>query len=196
MWQCPQCGSQVDDQLALCWICGTAPDGTGYPGTAVASRSAVRRGPWRRRSKYLRLLPQILLRREPAVGVPRRFGLDRLLAMMVFFAALFGLMQWLGAERPVFAGFALFFVGVGVAQALLFGGKRPREASLLAGTLLGPLIAGGMVVAGRLQTQPGDPFAAFDVYVAAFVLAVLGCPLGYLAGGLIAGVFLIKDRRD
>ncbi len=28
MWQCPNCGEQIDDEFDACWKCGTAQDGT------------------------------------------------------------------------------------------------------------------------------------------------------------------------
>ncbi len=31
MWNCPGCGSEVDDDFELCWNCGTAVDGTQDP---------------------------------------------------------------------------------------------------------------------------------------------------------------------
>ena len=31
-WSCPKCGAEVEGNLAACWACGTAPDGTIDPG--------------------------------------------------------------------------------------------------------------------------------------------------------------------
>ncbi len=212
MWLCPQCGLEVEDSLKWCWICGTSPDGTEYPripGAGDASelsrqpltRKVIRRiGALRRRLGGIRL--------PKAAGVPRRFSLGRLMLITAFFAVLFGLLSWLDAHPILFVAVGVFVVLVGLAQVFLFSGKKPRKASVVAGSAVGALI----VVVGFLVDlfTGGVPFGdiLFGMFFALPVMtgisALLGGVLGYMAGCLIAGVFLGKrvdlpeadDRRS
>jgi hypothetical protein len=71
-------------------------------------------------------------RRAPA-GVPRRFGISKLLLITALFSVIFAILRSFEAEPIVFVGVGIFFAVVGVAQAVLFHGKRPRLASMVAG---------------------------------------------------------------
>ena len=85
----------------------------------------------------------------PPVGVPRRFGVGSLLAVTAAFAVLLGIVRWLAGiwlgetgsaeTAAIMAWLIVFFAVVGVSQAVLFGGKKPRLASLLAGAVMGGL---------------------------------------------------------
>jgi RimJ/RimL family protein N-acetyltransferase len=82
-------------------------------------------------------------------------------------------------------GYALI---VGAAQAVLFRGKKPREASVYSGIV-------AWVVLGLIALFLAEPrdgwFYAGAITIGSFTAAPL---LGYLTGGVLAGVFLILDR--
>ena len=196
MWQCPQCGKELEDSAKLCWICGTSPDGTEYPHIPRAWRASE---PLREPPDLIEVVGAIKEARgkrtlPPAAGVPRRFSLGRLMMITAFFAVLFGLLSWLDAPAVVFVVVGVFVTVVGLAQAILFSGKSPRKASVVAGSAVGAVVAtmwclflvfvvpGGLGVGGFLSLFPA--FIAF--------CAGVGAVLGYLAGCLIAGVFLGK----
>lgn len=209
MWQCPKCGTAVQDSLKWCWICGTSPDGSEYPHHLPAGNQS---DPLAVPLSVIRKIDALKRPRGPAglpeaVGVPRRFGLDKLMLITAFFAVLFALMTWLGAHPVLFVSVSLFVVVVGLAQAVLFSGKSPRKASIVAGSAVGVLgTAGGFVWVlwtERGHLAIGDIFAiTFGFALMAIFWAFSGGVLGYLAGCLIAGIFLRRtgtqaeaDRR-
>ena len=121
--------------------------------------------------------------RRTVYGVPRRYDLVSLLVMSVAFATLFSLLRSLNAPVVVIAALLAFIVIVGLAQAVLFGGRAPRRASIVAGMLLGPMIVGF-----RAYSQ------GFTLRIADVLLSSLFfCPVGYLTGAVIGGVFLASD---
>lgn len=199
MWQCPQCGLEVEDSLKWCWICGTSPDGTEYPRIPGAwdaselSRQPLnvigRIGALRRRLGGIRL--------PRAAGVPRRFSLGRLMMITAFFAVLFGLLSWLDAHPILFVVVAVFVTVVGLAQAILYSGKKPRKASVVAGSAVCALVSMiwclSLLFAVGVRPGIGNVISlAFFFAVATVFWAGVGGVFGYLAGCLIAGVFLGK----
>jgi len=166
MWICPKCGwmcfdrAQQTDDRPICPDCGTP---------AESDEPAISR-----------------LIREGTAGMPRRFGLVRVLGLLVVFALGFGLLRWLNAPPSVFIGVTLFVLLVGLGQAVLFGGRKPREASLVAGIVAGEVL---VFVAGFL-----GPMNLGELLFSAVLFAFLGGLSGYLAGALVAAVFLVKGR--
>ncbi len=130
------------------------------------------------------------LQRRPSskvYSVPRRYDLATLFAVSVAYAFLFGGMRFFAWPPVVFALVAGFFTCVGLGQALLFGGKEPRAASVLVGVFYGPIVLvisavgwGGASNIGKLS-------------VGAICTAIGGGLYGYLAGVIVAGVFLVAD---
>ncbi len=55
---------------------------------------------------------------------------------MTMFAVLFAVLRSLNVPAREFAYIALFFLGVGAGQALLFHGQRPRRASIVTGIVM------------------------------------------------------------
>ena len=79
----------------------------------------------------------------------------------------------------------------------LFHGREPRKASLLAGAIMGFL--GGIVIVALAEILPAEKGYEFVIYgarIIAILFCVFGAPLGYLAGGLIAGIFLFREREE
>jgi hypothetical protein len=131
-------------------------------------------------------------------GVPRRFGVAVMLVIMTMYAVLFAAMQKLPAV--FFICIATFFTGVGLAQTILYKGRDPRRASVVAGMTLYPLL---LVVAAFVMVMSGgghppdirDLSRALITLLAVFYFfSGFGALAGYLAGGLIAGVFLLFNK--
>ena len=128
---------------------------------------------------------------QESYGAPRVFDLFTLLAVTLAFAILCALLRIL--EPLLFFPLAQAASSIGgfgaltaIAQLTLWGGKKPRLASLAAGPVI------WLFISLMLSLQN---MALFHVaYLAGLViLSVLGIPTGYLAGALVAGVFLLAD---
>ncbi len=134
---------------------------------------------------------------EPA-RVPRRFGVGTLLLFTTMVALLFGLTQAAGVPPVVPISLAVFFTLVGLGQMLLFGGKKPRLASFLVGGVAccAPVLAGAVA-----DVVASGGFQLIELMVPALLFAFLfGGVMGYVAGCLLAGVFLLlkpfEKRRE
>lgn len=115
------------------------------------------------------------------------------MVITTMYAVLFATLRANGVRPTAFAVIALFFTAVGLGQMLLFRGRRPRRASILVGACANPLlIIGGAIVDSFTRGQPIDHFSA--VFGGLLCGLPSGALFGYLAGGLIAGVFLLIDR--
>ena len=130
--------------------------------------------------------------RKP-VGVPRRFAVGTVLIIMTMYSVLFAVLRSSGMPPGLFTSIAVFLTGVGAAQMLMFRGRRPRDASFVAGALLFPLI---LLAACFVTWLSGNPAPPLNVILLLPYQCVLGVLLGYLAGCLTAGVFLILGRID
>lgn len=120
---------------------------------------------------------------EPAYGAPRVFDLFTLMAITLAFGLLFAGLKALDAIPEVFFSVTSFVTFVAIGQMLLFDGKSPRLASLVAGPI-------ALVLT----------LICVDIWYGRFSILELVCPLplgvpaGYLGGGMVAGVFLVADR--
>lgn len=132
-------------------------------------------------------------------AVPRRFGVGAILVVTTCFALLFGGLQFVGAPRTVPVVIAAFLVVVAIAQALLFGGRRPRAASVTVGivvSLIGCVIH-LVVAAGAVRSGGVAPLLHWLLQPFYSWLELLaGALLGYVAGGIVSGVFLVIDFTD
>ena len=133
-----------------------------------------------------------------AVGVPRRFSVGTLMIITALFGLLFAVMKMLGANPIIFGMFAVYFMGIGLAQMLLFKAKQPRKASIVGGFYLG-LVIGLITVFVTVYAKNHMLLQSMDEYDNSFFCAsmimLLGGPFGYLAGGLTAGIFLVRERE-
>jgi uncharacterized membrane protein len=117
-------------------------------------------------------------------SAPRRFDLATILVVTLAYAVLFGALRLLHADHIVVLMIAGLISCVGVGQALLFQGKRPRLASLLIGVVVSCCVCViDIVVLGDW------PF----IVVALVSSAVSGLIFGYLAGVAVGSVFLVSD---
>jgi hypothetical protein len=125
------------------------------------------------------------LARAKTYAVPRRYDLTTLFVMSLAYAILFGCIRAAGASPGVFAVVAGFITLIGVCQAVLFRGRRPRLASMIGGLLF--LVGSGMV--GPLLGGDWRALAAC-LHPCLIVGSIV---LGYAVGSLIGGVFLVAD---
>ena len=136
-------------------------------------------------------------------GVPRRFGVSVMLVITTMYAVLFAVLQ--KTPAGFFVTVALFFTVVGLAQAVLFKGRNPRKASIVTGTVLGGLfifVRNAIEIVRLFQLLshlgPLTSPVIFRQFVILLVMTlcgvVFGALLGYLAGGLIAAVFLFLNK--
>ncbi|MFK7736059.1 MAG: hypothetical protein AB8B50_08535 [Pirellulaceae bacterium] len=137
-----------------------------------------------------------------AYGAPRIFDLYTLMSVMFAFALLFGGMRII---KPLLGGqlaistvvVSLFLILTGVCQMLLWKGLQPRLASIVAGPFLwvglGIFIA--LMDAGLFSSQPVRMLKAILPNFAGILCSsVIGIFVGYVSGGLVAGVFFIADK--
>ena len=128
--------------------------------------------------------------------VPRRFGLGTIFVVMTLFALLFSAMTSWGLPGESILILAGFLVCVGVAQMLLFGGKRPRAASMAAGAVFPFALIVVFVLFDVFYFGVG--FNTLEIRSQINELfdpgyAILGAVTGYAGGGVVAAVFLIMD---
>jgi hypothetical protein len=130
---------------------------------------------------------------DDVAHVPRRFGVGVMLILMTAFAVLFAVMRTFRAPPEVFVVTAGLFFAVTLAQIVLFQGKKPRAASLLAGGIVFPLeMAAVMLWEGARRDFPGD--FVCELLGTLIGTACIGAPLGYVAGCIMAGVFFVQER--
>ena len=123
-------------------------------------------------------------------GMKRRFSLATIAAMIVAASLLLALLKAVNAP-PLTSALILGFIAVtAISQMLLFDGKRPRLASMVAGAVFWPALILVLIFAdvGRRGWQNRD-----DLVSVVFVNAILGTIFGYGAGGTVAGVLLLMD---
>jgi hypothetical protein len=137
---------------------------------------------------------------KPAVGIPRKFGIAILMMQVTLFAMVFSILKWINAS-PIFYGLCgVLVLGVALGQMFLFGGKYPRAASIWTGAILLPAEIGAVNLFSNLFFQQNYNFSFPDRLITTFLLMLctvpLGAFMGYLAGGLTAGVVLILEWKN
>jgi hypothetical protein len=133
---------------------------------------------------------------EPEIAsVPRRYGAGTLLVITAAYALLFAAFKAWGADQVWWIGTAVFLTGIGIAQAIA-GPKNARPASTIVGLCLLPFILAAVryyYVAAASTDRLGDRGEWFMSLVCA---GLLGAPLGYIGGVLVAGIFLLMRYAD
>ena len=134
------------------------------------------------------------LRGKTAFGVPRRFGMTALFAIVTFYGVVFAVMKSLDFHAIGFTIFSVFLTCVGLGQALLFGGKSPRAASVCVGAVLFPMEIMALIVYDHLSSPGISFYEMLGEIIGLIVLCIpAGVLLGHLAGGLVGGVFVLLD---
>lgn len=118
-------------------------------------------------------------------SVPRRYDLATLFVVSSVFAVLFGGLRFLRFPPTAALSIGSFIVLIGIAQAILFRGARPRMASVLAGGLWFLVLSVWFLV--RIGFS-------FSLLAASSFFVIFGGGIGYLTGALIGGVFLVADH--
>ncbi len=120
-------------------------------------------------------------------SAPRRFDLATLFVVMVVYACLLGI--FVGMKLPDVTTISIlgFMSVIAAAQPALFGGNRPRMASLVVGGIALPVIF-WLASPNIFERVSGR----FILFVCASYIP-LGSILGYLTGTLVGGVFLVAD---
>lgn len=114
-----------------------------------------------------------------------------MLIITAIYGVLFAFLAWLEAHPALFVLPAVFLAGVALAQMFLFQGRRPREASLLAGSCLFFAAAAVAVAICHLGGESGlDGTLLWAVVLA----PAAGAALGYLVGVAVAAPFLVAKR--
>jgi hypothetical protein len=131
-------------------------------------------------------------RQTHEAGVPRRFGVGTLLIITTAYAVLFAVMRALEFPPAAFVLVSLFFTAVGLGQMLLFKGRQPRKASVIVGACLYPPLFLGTII---LESGAGHRYhLPPDLGIGVCCSIPSGAMAGYLAGILIAGVFLVVEK--
>lgn len=118
--------------------------------------------------------------------VPHRFDLSTMFAVTFAYAGFLGLMNAVGAPLELTASLLVILTVVGLVQ-MIVSERRARLAAIACGWVgLGGMY-GYMLVA-----DPPPSGSGTWVTLPLFVL-LFGALLGYIAGTVVAGVFLIAD---
>jgi putative addiction module component (TIGR02574 family) len=121
-------------------------------------------------------------------AAPRRFDLSTIFVVTMAFSLLFAGMRLLPFPPVVSVIVGGYFALIGLGQAFLFRGNRPRTASILVSMLYYALVA---LLVWQLRGPRAYPVS--DIVVVAMLMMVFGAVLGYVAGALVGSVFMIAD---
>jgi hypothetical protein len=140
------------------------------------------------------ILAALDIRSKPEVfGVPRRFGIGTILVVTAAYGALLALLRAMDWHRGVIAARVGFVSLIGLGQMLLYRAREPRKASIITGAVCLPVVQ--TLIYFLLRPRRGwiDPTQLVGWL---FFSIALGGAAGYLAGGIVAGVFLIMDAVE
>jgi putative addiction module component (TIGR02574 family) len=121
-------------------------------------------------------------------SAPRRFDLATIFVVTSAFAVLYGAMASFNMPPALSIMVGIFVAAVGVGQAALFGGLKPRTASIVVGAVMYPILW----VASVMIFSPGVPAPVYVMTILGG--AISGGIFGYIAGVMVGGVFLIADK--
>ncbi len=125
-------------------------------------------------------------------GAPRVFDLYTLLAVTLAFALMFAFLRLIepllfNSLPQVAISLGTFVTLIAVAQLALWGGNKPRLASIV----VGPII--WFVIGIGLTSQNPRMFLSLPAMLGLLCSTVIGLAAGYLGGAMVAGVFLLAD---
>lgn len=122
---------------------------------------------------------------EALYSVPRRYDLASMFAISVAYAMLFAIMRAFSAPPSISLLTGVFLAVVGAAQAVMFEGNSPREASIISGGVAGFTAVIVFAVLEGVRLPIAFPQA---------VCSIAWGPLaGYLAGTIVGGIWLTAD---
>jgi Putative addiction module component len=125
----------------------------------------------------------------------RHFSLSTLLLIVGAYGVLLGVLAALRMPPIITLDIAIFVTAVGLAQAFLFGGRKPRRASVISGGVVACLLAGGQTYWYLLDSKypEGVAWAPYVAIAATIIGAVHGIIFGYIVGRLIGLLFVWGD---
>ena len=129
---------------------------------------------------------------EPHVYcAPRRFDILTILCVSSVYGIAFAIGTTSKTPTYIWMTFLLVVTSIGLAQAILWQGKRPRLASILVG--VGSFVIWMLfIMSASPKLIPANEFAA-----TLFASTVAGSVFGYVLGAGIGGLFLvIEGLRD
>jgi hypothetical protein len=155
-----------------------------------ATSDSILEVPWRIIDRVLDHYPKA----SPAkvYSAPRRFDLATIFVVTTAYCLLFAslsALNWPGIVSLIVGGFITL---VGIGQAVLYGGTRPRKASIVVGIGLCGIGSATPLLFQTGRVYPDGYLLGMFLYVA-IVGTTSGAILGYLAGTLVGGIFLITD---
>jgi len=121
-------------------------------------------------------------------SVPRRFDVAAIMAVQLAYALLFVALRLVQIQPIDFVKVAGFFTCVGVGQAVLFRGKRPRLSSVL----LGVVYLVGIYVVHAISRDDSMLQLHYLALLVWLVIAIAGAFCGYFAGVAVGTVFLVS----
>jgi hypothetical protein len=136
-------------------------------------------------------LPEDRRPRRRLYSAPRRFDLATIFVVTTAYALLMGGMRALGANPTFVANATGLVTLVGIGQAVLFGGRRPRAASIVVGIAACTVMLIVSLVGTLHYSSPMNELSFLPILV--LIGVVEGGVFGYIAGVLVGGVFLIAD---
>jgi hypothetical protein len=135
---------------------------------------------------------------RPAVGMPKRFSMAIMMSWVTLFAMVFSLLKWLDTPPEIFGIVAVMMFLVGIGQMWLFGGRYPRAASIWTGSVaLSAEVFILNIATGYFSPPDSGILLRMGMSVFWIILCFpLGAFLGYLLGGLTAGIVLLLEYLE
>jgi len=136
-----------------------------------------------------RMIAESVRRSRPKVySAPRRFDLATIFIVTVAYSMMFAGMSVFGLPAGVSLSVAGFITVVGLGQAMLFRGEKPRLASAVVGLVTFSLgVLGFWIVGGRRM------YGANTIVFSSIATVIGGALYGYLAGACVGAVFMLAD---
>jgi hypothetical protein len=130
--------------------------------------------------------------------MPKRFSIAIMMAWMTLFAMAFSVLKCITAPPQIFGIVTILMLGIGLGQMWLFGGKKPRLASVLAGTVLLSVEVAALNLATGYFTREGSSIVLRIIFsIISIVICIpLGAFFGYLLGTLTAGIVLTLNYLE
>ncbi|MEQ1827922.1 MAG: hypothetical protein ABL921_18320 [Pirellula sp.] len=134
-------------------------------------------------------------------SAPRILDLASLLIITACYAFMFAVMKWMMLSVNAMIFFSGLITCAAIAQAVMFGAKAPRKASMLVGLVFGVWVCLQLDRAYLRKFDLGYvvliviPRFVQESKIALTILGVFfGLVIGYIAGTCVGGVFLVSDR--